>query len=198
MLAERYPHIGGSFDFQSPFQLLVAVMLSARCTDRQVNRVAPRLFQVAPTTEEMATMDRGHLETIIHSIGFFRQKAKHLQQTAERIAGEFSGKVPRNFGDLESLPGVGHKTASVVLGQLGVVATFPVDTHVYRLARRWELSLAPSVVAVERDLKNLFPARLWMSMHLRMIAWGRDVCPARGCDGSRCAICRRLRGEGRP
>jgi endonuclease-3 len=130
-------------------------------------------------------------------VGFFRQKARALRGLAGRIGGDFHGQVPLNFRDLESLPGVGHKTASVVLGRCTGIPTFPVDTHVHRLARRWELSRGISVVETERDLKNLFPPPSWMGLHLRMIAYGRTECTAGGCDGTHCPICRRLSEEKR-
>jgi endonuclease-3 len=176
----------------SPFQLLVAVVLSARCTDRQVERVTPQLFAIAPTAEALVQLSQEEVEARIHSVGFFRQKARALLGLAQRLVQDFSGRVPLNFSDLESLPGVGHKTASVVLGQCTDTPTFPVDTHVARLAVRWGLARPGPVEKIERDLKVLFPEKEWMATHRRMIACGRSECTARGCDGTRCRICRQL------
>lgn len=192
-LFERFPMIGGFLDHRTPFQLLVAVVLSARCTDRQVNRVTEQLFAEAHTAEQLANLPLERLEELIHSVGFFRQKARALKGLANKIIVAFSGAVPCNFPDLESLPGVGHKTASVLLGQWAGIPTFPVDTHVWRLARRWRLSEGRTVAAVERDLKNLFLPARWMGLHLRMIAYGRSDCGARRCDGTKCDICRQLK-----
>ncbi|MDR0679216.1 MAG: endonuclease III [Puniceicoccales bacterium] len=191
-LFERFPIVDNFLNYRTPFQLLVAVVLSARCTDRQVNRVTGQLFEKAPTAEQLADLPTEQLEELIHSVGFFRQKARALKGLASKIVANFSGVVPTNFFDLESLPGVGHKTASVLLGQWAGIPTFPVDTHVWRLARRWRLSEGRTVTAVERDLKDLFPPQRWMGLHLRMIAYGRSDCGARSCDGTKCDICRRL------
>jgi endonuclease-3 len=195
MLRERFPEISGFLEHGSPFQLLVAVVLSARCTDRQVNRVTVELFAEAPTARDLADLPLIRIEEIIHSLGFFRQKARALRGLAGRIGKNFHGEVPLNFEDLESLPGVGHKTASVVMGQCTGIPAFPVDTHVWRLARRWGLSEGRNVLQTERDLKDLFCPEQWMGLHLRMIAYGRGDCTARKCDGTRCAICRRLAQE---
>jgi endonuclease-3 len=193
LLYARFPRIGGFLEHRSPFQLLVAVVLSARCTDRQVNRVTGPLFAEAPTVEQFVKLRQERVEELIHSVGFFRQKARALKGLADKIVADFSGAVPMNFKDLESLPGVGHKTASVLLGQWAGIPTFPVDTHVHRLARRWRLSEGRNVAAVERDLKTLFPSERWMGLHLRMIAYGRSDCGARRCDGTKCDICRQLK-----
>ncbi|MDR2577086.1 MAG: endonuclease III [Puniceicoccales bacterium] len=194
MLWEQFPEIGGFLTHTSPFQLLVAVVLSARCTDAQVNRVTPQLFAVAPTAQQLAQISQGELEKIIHGVGFFRQKARALIGLSQRIYRDFAGAVPMNFEDLETLPGVGHKSASVVIGQCTSTPTFPVDTHVWRLARRWGLSMGKTVELVEKDLKTIFPSEKWMGLHLRMIVYGRSNCTARGCDGTRCQICQRIRG----
>jgi endonuclease-3 len=190
ILFRRFPQVEGFLDFHSPFQLLVAVVLSARCTDRQVNCVTPTLFSLAADANAMAKLSQEQLETIIHSVGFFRQKAQAISALSRRLVEQWAGKVPLNFEDLESLPGVGHKTASVVLGLCTNDPTFPVDTHVYRLARRWKLSAGQTPVAVEKDLKRIFLPEKWFPLHLRMIAYGRTECTARGCDGTRCEICR--------
>jgi endonuclease-3 len=193
LLRELFPEEPELLRAESPFQLLVSVVLSARCTDQRVERVTPRLFALAPTAAALAELSRETVEDCIHSLGFFRQKARALHGLARRLVDDFSGRVPLNFPDLESLPGVGHKTASVVLGQCAAMATFPVDTHVARLAVRWELARPGPVEKIERDLKAVFCERDWMATHRRMIAWGRSGCRARGCDGARCSICRRLK-----
>jgi endonuclease-3 len=193
MLFSRLPHVDGFLDFESPFQLLVAVVLSARCTDIQVNRVTPALFAVAPNARTMADFPLAELEKLIHGVGFFRQKARALSALSQILVNRWDGVVPLTFKDLESLPGVGHKTASVVLGLCTNRPTFPVDTHVYRLSRRWQLSSGHTPTAVEKDLKQIFPPEKWFPLHQRMIAYGRTNCTARKCDGTRCAICKAIR-----
>jgi endonuclease-3 len=191
-LFSLYPTVEGFLNYDTPFQLLVAVVLSARCSDARVNGVTAKLFADAPTAHEICAMPLQLLEEIIHPLGFFHQKARALSGLSKKLVKEFSGAVPLNFSDLESLPGVGHKTASVVMGQLTSVPTFPVDTHVWRLAKRWGLSCGKNAMAVERDLKNLFQPTMWMGLHLRMIKYGRLRCTARMCDGTKCEICRLL------
>ena len=198
MLEERFREISSPLAHRDPFQLLVATVLSARCTDERVNKITGVLFAEAPTAEALAGLPPDRLEAIVHPAGFFRQKSRALRGLSERIVRDFHGQVPLNFPDLESLPGVGHKTASVVLGQCTAIPTFPVDTHVHRLASRWGLSSGANVETTERDLKALFPPDSWMDLHLRMIAYGRSECTARGCDGGRCPICRRLAEEKMP
>lgn len=195
MLEENFPEVDGFLCHLSAFQLLVATVLSAQCTDTQVNKVTPVLFSRAPDAMAMVRLSSEELEEIIHSVGFFRTKARSILGLSRQILDRFAGKVPSNFADLESLPGVGHKTASVVLGQYFKQPTFPVDTHVQRLARRWKLSAGKTPEAVESDLKRCFPSEKWHKLHLRMISYGRIACTARGCDGTRCEICRRLNGE---
>jgi endonuclease-3 len=190
MLVDRFPDVGEFLDSGSHFQLLVAVVLSARCTDIQVNRVTPMLFAIAPDARGMANLPLGELEKLIHCGGFFRQKARALSSMSKILIDRWGGAVPLTFEDLESLPGVGHKTASVVLGACTDRPTFPVDTHVYRLSRRWKLSCGNTPIAVERDLKQIFLPEKWFSLHRRMIAYGRTDCTARKCDGTRCAICK--------
>ncbi|MDR1436443.1 MAG: endonuclease III [Puniceicoccales bacterium] len=187
--------VGGSLRHDSPFQLLVAVVLSARCRDSSVNAVTAKLFFAAPTASAVAAMDQQQLEDILHPLGFFRQKSRSLLGLSKKIVEDFSGFVPMNFADLESLPGVGHKSASVVLGLCGGIAAFPVDTHVFRLAKRWGLSGGKNIAAVERDLKMLYGKEIWMDLHLRMIAHGRLHCTARSCGENQCAICRQLRSK---
>jgi endonuclease-3 len=192
MLFDRFPRMDGFLDFESPFQLLIAVVLSARCTDAQVNRITPILFANAPDARAMANLSRAMLEELIHGVGFFRQKARALSSLSQILLNRWDGSVPLNFEDLESLPGVGHKTASVVLGLCTDQPTFPVDTHVYRLSRRWQLSSGHTPTAVERDLKQIFSPQKWFPLHQRMIAYGRTDCTARKCDGTRCTICKTI------
>ncbi|MDR2341034.1 MAG: endonuclease III [Puniceicoccales bacterium] len=192
MLFRQFPHVDRFLDFSSTFQLLVAVVLSARCTDAQVNRVTPALFAAAPNAHVMADFPLAKLENLIHGVGFFRQKAKALSALSQILVTRWNGVVPLTFEDLEFLPGVGHKTAAVVLGVCTNQPTFPVDTHVYRLSRRWRLSDGRTPIAVERDLKQIFTPVKWFPLHQRMIAYGRNDCTARKCDGTRCAICRAM------
>jgi endonuclease-3 len=193
MLFARFPHMVGFLDFESPFQLLIAVVLSARCTDVQVNRVTPALFAAAPDARAMAGIPLARLEELIHCVGFFHQKARALSSLSQILMNRWSGAVPMTFEDLESLPGVGHKTASVVLGLCAGQATFPVDTHVYRLSRRWQLSSGRTPGAVERDLKQIFLPEKWFPLHQRVIAYGRTDCTARKCDGTCCPVCKAIR-----
>jgi endonuclease-3 len=193
LLAEQYPDIGPFLLVESQFQLLVAVVLSARCTDRQVNRVTPALFARGGTARELADLPLEEVEALIHSVGFFRQKARSLRNLSRRIAEEFDGNVPMDFATLESLPGVGHKTAAVVIGSCTDTPTFPVDTHVARLSRRWDLTGETRIDRIEERLKQLFPSDQWQRTHRRMIAYGREICTARGCNGWHCSICRQLR-----
>ena len=174
------------------FTLLVAVMLSARCTDARVNMVTPELFRVAPDAASLAQMKPGSVRKIIATCGLSDSKAEHLVQMARLLVEHYNGEVPRTFEQLEALPGVGHKTASVVMNQAFGFPAFPVDTHIFRLARRWGLSKAGSVEGVEADLKALYPRERWGKLHLQIVLWGREFCPARGCNPE-CAICRRLR-----
>ena len=173
------------------FTLLVAVMLSARCTDARVNKVTPALFEKAPDAVALAKMRPTAVRKLIATCGLADSKAEHLVQMARILVREYGGQVPDTFEKLEALPGVGHKTASVVMNQAFGQPAFPVDTHIYRLARRWKLREAHSVQGVEKDLKALYPPEMWGKLHLRLVLWGRMFCPARGCT-PQCAICRRL------
>lgn len=176
---------------RDPFTLLVAVMLSAQCTDARVNLVTPALFAAAPDAAALAAMDWREVSPYIHSCGFYESKAKRLVEMARQLMEQHGGQVPNTFEALEALPGVGHKTASVVMNQAFGYPAFPVDTHIFRLARRWGLSRGTTVEKVEADLKKLFPRETWGALHLRMVLWGRQFCPARGCKPT-CAVCARL------
>ncbi|MSU69340.1 MAG: endonuclease III [Opitutaceae bacterium] len=191
-LAELYPETPVPLDHRDAYTLLVAVLLSAQCTDRRVNLVTPYLFAFADTPEKMMGVPVAEIQRIIHPCGLAPQKAKAIAGLSRLLVACHGGAVPRTFEELEALPGVGHKTASVVMAQAFGVPAFPVDTHIHRLAQRWKLSRARNVVETERDLKKLFPREHWNQLHLRMIFYGREHCTARGCDGTICEICRML------
>ncbi len=191
-LAELYPNPPIPLDHHDPFTLLVAVVLSAQCTDKKVNEVTPALFRRGGTPERMARLPVDEILSIIRPLGLAPQKAKALVGLSEMIVRDFGGEVPGDFESLESLPGVGHKTASVVMSQVFGLPAFPVDTHIHRLAQRWGLSDGSSVSQTERDLKRLFAPESWRDLHLQIIFYGREHCSARGCDGTRCPICREL------
>ena len=176
-------------DHQSPFQLLIAVLLSAQCTDARVNLVTPALFARAPDAASMATLSAAEILPFIRSCGLAPGKAKNIAALAQLVMQRHRGAVPADLDALEALPGVGHKTASVVMAQAFGVPSFPVDTHIHRLAGRWQLSRARSVEEVERDLTALFPRERWNSLHLQIIYFGRSHCTARGHDPGACPIC---------
>jgi endonuclease-3 len=176
----------------SPFTLLVAVLLSAQTTDKRVNLVTPGLFSLADTPEKMAMLGETRILEQIRSCGLAPQKAKALAALSRILVERYHGEVPRTIEQLEELPGVGHKTASVLMIQAFGEPAFPVDTHIHRLAARWGLSDGRNVVQTERDLKALFPPSRWSKLHLQMIYYGREHCTARGCDGRTCEICRAL------
>jgi endonuclease-3 len=192
-LAKLYPETPIPLDHSDAFTLLVAVVLSAQCTDKKVNEVTPALFRLASTPQKMATLKVEQVHQVIRQLGLAPQKSKALVGLAKLIVEKHQGQVPRTFVELEELPGVGHKTASVVMAQAFGVPAFPVDTHIHRLAKRWKLSIGKSVEQVERDLKKVFPEKDWNKLHLRIIFYGREYCTARGCDGKTCPICLELR-----
>jgi len=191
-LAALYPETPIPLVHRDAFTLLVAVVLSAQCTDKRVNEVTPALFALAGSPETLARVPVEKIETIVRPCGLSQTKAKAISQLSGIIVERHGGQVPRTFEELEELPGVGHKTASVVMSQAFGVPAFPVDTHVHRLAARWGLSDGHSVEQTERDLKKLFAPECWNQLHLRMIFYGREYCTARGCDGTICEICRAL------
>jgi len=191
-LAELYPETPIPLQHADAYTLLVAVVLSAQCTDVRVNSVTPRLWALAATPGVMSRVPIEEVEAIIRPCGLSRQKARAIVELSRLIVERHGGQVPRSFEELEALPGVGHKTASVVMTQAFGKPAFPVDTHIHRLARRWRLSNGRSVEQTERDLKRLFPTDRWHQLHLRMIFYGREHCTARGCDGTVCEICRAL------
>lgn len=192
-LAELYPETPIPLDHKDPFTLLVAVVLSAQCTDKKVNEVTPRLWAgLGDTPAALARATVPQIQEIIRPCGLAPQKAKALSGLSRLLLERHGGAVPRTFEELEALPGVGHKTASVVMSQAFGVPAFPVDTHIHRLAQRWKLTSGRSVEQTERDLKLLFPPESWNRLHLRIIFYGREHCTARGCDGTVCEICRTL------
>ena len=191
-LNDRYPETPIPLDHSDPFTLLIAVLLSAQCTDKKVNEVTPALFAAGPTPKAMASLDETEIWSFIRQLGLAKTKAKHVRRLSELLLSEHDGAVPESIQALEALPGVGHKTASVVMSQAFGVPAFPVDTHIHRLAQRWGLSNGLSVAATERDLKRLFPKEHWNKLHLQIIFYGREFCSARGCDGTVCPICREL------
>jgi endonuclease-3 len=188
-LEALYPETPIPLAHSDAFTLLVSVVLSAQCTDKRVNQVTPALFALAGTPQEMAKAPVSRIQQIIRPCGLSPQKARAISGLSRIIVESHGGLVPRTFEELEELPGVGHKTASVVMSQAFNVPAFPVDTHIHRLAKRWRLSRGRNVVETERDLKALFPESRWIKLHLRMIYFGREHCTARGCDGHTCMIC---------
>lgn len=190
-LERGIPHPEVPLQHRDAYTLLVAVMLSARCTDARVNLVTPALFAEADTPQAMAAMPVSRVRELIATCGMCDTKALRLVEMSQQLLERHAGQVPGSFDELEALPGVGHKTASVVMHQAFGYPAFPVDTHVYRLARRWKLSNGNSVEKVEADLKKIFPRETWGDIHLQMVLWGRQFCPARGCRPT-CPICSRL------
>ena len=188
-LDELFPAPTIPLDHEDPFQLLVATILSAQCTDARVNLVTPALFTRAPTAGAMAKLTAAQILPYIRTCGLAPGKAKSLAAMSRALMAEHGGEVPADFEALERLAGVGHKTASVVMAQAFGVPAFPVDTHIHRLAGRWQLSRARTVEETERDLKAVFPRDRWNTLHLQIIYFGRTYCPARGHDPSSCPIC---------
>ena len=189
-LRELYPEPPIPLDHSDPYTLLVAVLLSAQCTDERVNQVTPGLFERARTPQAMAEVAVEEIRQIIRPCGLSPQKSKAIAGLSRILIEEHQGEVPSDMEALERLPGVGHKTASVVMAQAFGVPSFPVDTHIHRLSQRWGLTSGKNVVQTERDLKRLFPEESWNCLHLQMIFYGREFCTARGCDGRVCEICR--------
>ena len=189
ILDERFPAPGIPLDHGDPFQLLVAVVLSAQTTDARVNLVTPALFADGPTPAAMAALPVPTILRHIRTCGLAPTKARNVRALAEALVRDHGGRVPQDFAALEALPGVGHKTASVVMAQAFGVPAFPVDTHIHRLAARWGLSSGKDVVTTERDLKALYPASSWNALHLQIIYFGRQYCPARGHVIAACPIC---------
>lgn len=191
-LQELYPNPPIPLDHKDPYTLLLAVLLSAQCTDERVNKVTPLLFERADNPADMVKLSVELIQAIIRPCGLSPMKSKGIAGLSRILLEEHGGEVPADIAALEALPGVGHKTASVVMAQAFGQPAFPVDTHIHRLAQRWGLSSGKNVVQTERDLKRLFPESRWNDLHLQIIYYGREHCSARGCDGTVCQICRAL------
>ena len=189
ILEKLYPETPIPLDHTDPYTLLVAVLLSAQCTDERVNKITPALFELADNPKDMAMKDVEEIKAIIKPCGLSPRKSKAISELSEIIINKHRGEVPQCFDALEALPGVGHKTASVVMAQAFGVPAFPVDTHIHRLARRWGLSSGKNVDQTEKDLKRLFPEDKWNKLHLQIIFYGREYCPARGHIKENCPIC---------
>jgi endonuclease-3 len=188
-LNELYPETPVPLNHNNHFELLVAVLLSAQCTDERVNQVTPALFLLANNAASMQHVDVEEIYNIVRPCGLAPQKSKAISNLSKILVEKYNGEVPEDMAALETLPGVGHKTASVVMSQGFGHPTFPVDTHIHRLAQRWGLTKGNNVTQTERDLKKLFPKESWNSLHLQIIFYGREFCSARGCDGRVCDIC---------
>lgn len=197
-LEELYPETPVPLDHKDPYTLLVAVLLSAQCTDVRVNQVTPALFSLADNPHDMMRVPVERIREIIRPCGLSPRKSQAISGLSKILVEQHGGQVPADFEALEALPGVGHKTASVVMAQAFGVPAFPVDTHIHRLAKRWKLSNGKNVEQTERDLKKLFPRESWNKLHLQIIFYGREHCTARGCDGTVCEICRTLFPGRRP
>jgi endonuclease-3 len=192
-LEELYPETPIPLDHKDPYTLLVAVLLSAQCTDVRVNQVTPALFALADNPRDMMRVPVEKIREVIRPCGLSPRKSAAISELSKILVEKHGGEVPQNFEALEALPGVGHKTASVVMAQAFGVPAFPVDTHIHRLAKRWKLSAAKNVEQTERDLKKLFPRESWNKLHLQIIFYGREHCTARGCDGKSCLLCEEVR-----
>jgi endonuclease-3 len=189
LLDELYPELVAPLRYEDPYTLLIAVLLSAQCTDARVNQVTPELFARASTPEEMVKLSVETIQGIIRPCGLSPSKARAIAELSRVLVADYGSRVPETFEELEALRGVGHKTASVVMVQAFGQPAFPVDTHIHRLARRWGLSQARNVQQTERDLKQLFAPESWGRVHLQLIYFGREHCPARGHDPTGCPIC---------
>lgn len=187
-----YPETPIPLDHSDPYTLLIAVLLSAQCTDERVNKITPALFSLANTPEAMALVPVEAIREIIKPCGLSPRKSVAISELSKILIDKYDGQVPENMELLEELPGVGHKTASVVMSQAFGEPAFPVDTHIHRLAQRWKLTNGKNVVQTEKDLKRAFPRESWNKLHLQIIFYGREYCTARGCDGTVCPMCREL------
>jgi endonuclease-3 len=191
-LEALYPETPIPLDHKDAYTLLVAVLLSAQCTDVRVNQVTPALFELADTPEGMRDVPVEKILAVVRPCGLAPRKSQAISDLSRILVDEHGGEVPQDMEALEALPGVGHKTASVVMSQAFGVPAFPVDTHIHRLAQRWKLTNGKNVVQTEADLKRMFPREAWNRLHLQVIFYGREYCTARGCDGTACEICRAL------
>ena len=191
-LKKIYPSPPIPLDHKNAFTLLVAVVLSAQSTDKKVNELTKELFKVGDNPEKMVQLGITGIYKYIKQLGLSNQKSKNIYHLSRQLVEKFNKQVPRTFKELESLPGVGHKTASVIMAQVFNKPSFPVDTHIHRLSQRWGLSKGENVLQTEKDLKKIFPIKEWNKLHLQIIFYGREYCTARGCDGTKCYLCRTL------
>ena len=191
-LQKLYPETPIPLNHDGPFTLLIAVVLSAQSTDKKVNELTEELFKIANTPQKMVNLGIDNIYKYIKQLGLSRQKSKNTYNLSRILIDKYNGQVPNTFQELESLPGVGHKTASVVMSQIFNIPSFPVDTHIHRLSQRWGLTNGKSVIQTEKDLKKIFPISLWNKLHLQIIFYGREYCTARGCDGTKCLICKKV------
>ena len=191
-LKKLYPSPPIPLDHNNAFTLLVAVVLSAQSTDKKVNELTKKLFKIADTPEKMVELGVSKIYEYIKQLGLSNQKSKNIYLLSKLIIKKFHNQVPNSYEELESLPGVGHKTASVIMSQVFGIPSFPVDTHIHRLSQRWGLTKGDNVRQTEKDLKKLFPIEEWNTLHLQIIFYGREYCTARGCDGTKCLMCRTL------
>ena len=192
ILNELFPHPKIPLQHKDPYTLLIAVLLSAQCTDARVNQITPHLFKLADSPQKMSRLDPRQIEEIIRPCGLASTKSRAIWKLSQDLLDHYEGMVPDSFDALETLPGVGHKTASVVMAQAFHVPAFPVDTHIFRCARRWKLSSGATPAAVEKDLKHLFPKNSWIKVHLQIIYFARQFCPARSHKKENCPICSTL------
>ena len=191
-LEELYPNPHIPLDHKDAYTMLIAVLLSAQCTDKRVNLTTPHLFSLADNPRKMVRLDVAEIEDIIRPCGLAPAKAKAIHRLSEILLEKYKGNVPDSFEELEQLPGVGHKTASVIMTQIFDKPAFPVDTHIHRLMHRWKLSNGKNVTQTEKDAKRLFPEKLWHKLHLQIIYFGREYCPARGHIKENCPICSKI------
>ena len=190
ILNKTYPKVPIPLNYKNTFTLLISVLLSAQCTDVNVNNVTKEIYPKYNHPKHFVKLGRKKIERLIKRIGIFRVKAKSIYYLSKTLMEKYNGKVPNNYSDLEELPGVGHKTASVVMSQGFGLPAFPVDTHIHRLAQRWGLTNGKNVIQTEKDLKNIFPKKNWNKLHLQIIWYGREYCKARDCFGISCKICK--------
>ena len=190
-LNKIYPKVPIPLNYKNTFTLLISVLLSAQCTDVNVNNVTKNIYPKYNQPKHFVKLGRKKIERLINKIGIFRIKAKSIYFLSKTLVEKYKSKVPKTYDELESLPGVGHKTASVVMSQAFGYPAFPVDTHIHRLAQRWGLTNGKNVVRTEKDLKNIFPKKNWNKLHLQIIWYGREHCQARECFGITCKICKR-------
>ncbi len=190
ILNHNYKTTSVPLDHEDPYTLLIAVLLSAQCTDERVNKVTPHLFKIAKTPRQMINLSYEEIYSIIKPCGLGPKKSRAILKLSSILVDQFNSIVPNDIALLEKLPGVGHKTASVVVSQAFNIPSFPVDTHIHRLAQRWGLTNGKNVKQTEKDLKNVFEKKDWNKLHLQIIFWGREFCTARSCWGLECKICK--------